>query len=110
MDAANRNYCTACPVSATVVRCNGQGASAVSTSADTSPATTSADSSPCRSSSAPLLQKHQFRATAGATTCLLCPRGTQTQDTGNIDCTDCAVGYYNGVEGEQQGEADRSCM
>ncbi|PSC75114.1 multiple epidermal growth factor-like domains 6 [Micractinium conductrix] len=45
--------------------------------------------------------KHQYRPTAGALSCLLCPKGTQTQDVGNIECTPCAVGYYNGVPGTE---------
>jgi len=46
-----------------------------------------------------LPQKYQYRPTAGATSCLLCPRGTDTQDTGNVECTPCALGFYNGQEG-----------
>lgn len=46
----------------------------------------------------PLLQVNSYRATPGAaasTDCTACPRGQETQDTGNSACTPCAVGYYN---------------
>jgi len=35
----------------------------------------------------------------GATSCLKCPRGTQTSNEGNIECTACPIGYYNNLEG-----------
>ncbi|PSC69766.1 pro convertase subtilisin kexin type 5-like [Micractinium conductrix] len=43
--------------------------------------------------------KDQYRSNFGATTCMLCPRGTDTQDNANTDCTNCPIGYYNGVAG-----------
>jgi len=44
----------------------------------------------------PCLQLNKFRSTPGATTdCTWCPRGKETRDTGNSECTDCAIGYYN---------------
>ena len=27
--------------------------------------------------------------------CIYCPKGTETQDNGNTECTPCAIGYYN---------------
>ena len=53
---------------------------------------------PCDLSTS-LPQKDQYRSNFGATTCMLCPRGTDTQDNANTDCTNCPIGYYNGVAG-----------
>jgi len=48
-----------------------------------------------------LCAKHTYRPTMGATTpCLACPRGTEAPNEGNIECTACAVGYYNNNLGE----------
>lgn len=49
------------------------------------------------------LQINTWRAKPGANAavgnaangCAYCPRGTETQDKGNTECTPCAVGYYN---------------
>lgn len=42
------------------------------------------------------LQINKYQATPGATSdCIWCPKGTETQDSGNTECTPCAVGYYN---------------
>lgn len=46
-----------------------------------------------------LLQQHSFSAAPGAKACTACPKGQETQDTGNSECSPCAKGYYNSVSG-----------
>lgn len=39
---------------------------------------------------------NKYQATPGATAnCVFCPKGKETRDTGNSECTDCPLGYYN---------------
>ena len=48
------------------------------------------------------LQMNKFQATPGATAdCTWCPAGKETQDTGNSECTDCPVGFYNPLTAAQ---------
>ncbi len=47
----------------------------------------------------PFLQQNLFMARPGASVCDVCPRGFETQDTGNTQCDPCAVGYYKRVAG-----------
>lgn len=54
-----------------------------------------------------LPQKNTYRTWAGATSCLACPRGTETQDAGNTECEECPVGHYNNKEGELEGSGHR---
>lgn len=35
----------------------------------------------------------------GAKSCLLCPKGFETDGTGNVECTACSLGYYNNLMG-----------
>ena len=57
-------------------------------------------SCPLHSTALPLLlQQHFFSATPGAKSCSPCPKGHETQDTGNSECSPCAKGYYNSVAG-----------
>lgn len=41
------------------------------------------------------VQVNQYQPRAGQTTCIQCPAGTSTQDTGNFECTPCPLGYYS---------------
>ena len=45
------------------------------------------------------MQQHFFSATPGAKSCSSCPKGHETQDTGNTECSPCAKGHYNSVAG-----------
>ena len=42
-------------------------------------------------------------ARPGATGCDWCPKGYETRDTGNTECTPCAVGYYNKATATENG-------
>lgn len=46
------------------------------------------------------VQQHTYMARPGATVCVVCPKGTDTQDEGNTECTPCSVGYYKKVAGK----------
>lgn len=56
----------------------------------------------------PSLQMNKYQAKPGQTTCDWCPKGYETQDAGNSECTKCAVGYYNPAPAKQS--TDPACI
>lgn len=46
-----------------------------------------------------LLQDDEFRASPGGLTCDKCPKGYDTEGTGNYQCDPCQTGYFNGKPG-----------
>lgn len=49
----------------------------------------------------PPLQLNTYMARPGAAQCQFCPKGTETQDTGNAECTPCVAGYFNKAQATQ---------